>query len=304
MPYLISCPYNGSVPLSVSLVEYPCDHAENNLEIIDNKPHDGVKKRFGVCAKQFTYKNRDFAIKFIEWIHLCRLLGAEKIHLSFEYLHPDASEIVDYLSDQGFIEYYQFFAPSGAEDSKRRSWQTRMLENNILTDCFYRNMNLYDYIVVIDTDEVIMPVNDADYTWEDILARVDDRIYIDGYIANNVFFPETGSPKHSEIPEYMYMLQHTLRTKNFSADGAAVKSFFGTERVLYVHNHFPIKCLNHDLWCVLINFPYEVGQNSHYKINGNWKDLSIMTYDNKTWKHKDALIEAVQKTLRETGFNP
>jgi hypothetical protein len=306
MPYLISCPFDGSVPKSVSLVEHPCENAANNLEIINNQPHGDVKKRFGVCTKQFTYENRDFTIKFIEWVYLCRLLGAEKIHLSFEYLHPDFFKVVDYLRDQGFIEYYQFFNPSGAEDSKRRSWQTRMLETNILTDCFYRNMNLYDYIVVIDTDEVIVPVNDADYTWEDILARVDDRIYIDGYIADNVFFPETGSPKYSEIPEYMYMLQHTLRARKFSSYGQFVKSIFGTNRVVYVHNHRPHQCLNQNMRCMLKQLPRSVGRNNHYRFDedSGGVDLNSTGNDTKIWKYKDQLIKAVQKTLKETGFDP
>lgn len=306
MPYLISCPYSESTPSSVSLVEHPCDEAENNLEIINPQPENGVKKRFGVCSKQVTYEKREFTIKFIEWVHLLRLLGAEKVHISFEYLHPDFFDVADYLKDEGFIEYYPFYDPSGLWDSRRDSWQTCMLEVNILTDCFYRNKNLYDFIVVIDVDEVIIPVNETDMTWEDMVTRVNASVYIDAYVTQNVGFPSVKVPPHSEVPEYMYMLQHTLRTQNFTPPGFSVKSFFGTERVLTVHNHMPHHCLQDHLGCQYLDFPYSVGQNSHFRVIDGYfhEDMTTLVYDNKTWKFKDPLIKAVQKTLRETGFNP
>jgi hypothetical protein len=292
----------------VSLVELPCDHAENNLEIINIQPADGVKKRFGVCTKQMTFENRNFATRFIEWVHMVRLLGAEKVHFSYDYVHPDMFEIINYFEEKGMVETWQYLNPTGISSSKHRRWQNNQLEVTMQTDCFYKVMNLYDFVAVIDIDELIMPVMAEDMTWEDIIRRANVSKYKDAYVSENVYYPEVGAKPIEEIPKYMYMLQHIERSKNFSYPGEAVKSIVGTERVLAIHNHMPHRCIRkkpNNIFCALHIFSTNISQNSHYRDHLDEGTTFNVTQKDKTiWKYKDQLIKAVQKTMKDLDFAP
>lgn len=227
----------------MSLVELPCDHAENNLQILSDQPPDGVKKRFCVCSKYFTFKDKNFIARFIEWVHMVNILGAEKIHFFVKYVHPDMQKVINYFEEQGMMETWNFLEPTGVTDTSDHVWQAYQLEVNTLTDCFYRVKNFYDFVGIMDFDEVIMPVVSEDFTWEDIISRANESEYKDYYVSQNVYYPNKGAPSIPNIPTYMYMLQHVERSQNFSKNGCAVKSLFGTERVLAIHNHAAHYCI-------------------------------------------------------------
>ena len=304
-PYLIECPFQGPTPSSVSLVEFPCDHAENNLKILDNQPTDGSKKRFGVCSKRARLTDRNFAIRFIEWIHMVQLLGAEKVHFSYEFVHPDLFKIINYFEEQGIIETWQYLNPSGIKDSEPVGRQSRQLQINVQTDCFYRVRNLYDFVAIIDFDEVIMPVIEEDLTWEDILKRSAGDA--DAYVSKNVYYPDLRLKSKLEVPHFMYMLQHTARSRNFSKPERSVKSIFRTETVLTVHTHMPHQCIGLQApgyKCRYYDVPTNVSQNSHYRDHLDEEIFNITQEDRTIWKYKEKLVEMVEKTLKDTEFIP
>lgn len=304
-PYLIECPFEGTAPVSVSLVANPCDNAENNLKILNARPVDGVKKRFGVCSKQVSLKNRNYTMRFVEWVHMVRLLGAEKVHFSYRYIHPEVFEVVRYFENQGMLETWEWFDPSNIHDTTDRSWQTRQLQVNLLVDCFYRVKNLYDYVVIIDYDELIMPVMKEDMTWEDIIKRMNCSEHRDAYISQNVYYPEIEADPIEEVPKYLYMLQHVQRSQNFSNYGLAVKSILNTERVLSVHNHMPHQCISEKYQCKLHDIPTNISQCSHYRDHLNDNSTFHITIEDKTiWKYKDQLLIDVKQTLEKVKFVP
>lgn len=235
---------------------------------------------------------------------MVRILGAEKVHFSYKNLHPDFMNIVKHLNDQGIVDAWPFYNPSGVDTSRNGGKQKCLVEMNTLTDCFYRVKNLYDFVAVLDFDEVIFPVNEADMSWDDIIRRANSSVYRDAYISSNVFYPEVNGPTLHDIPSYMYMLQHTQRSRLISLPGSSIKSFFGTERVKVLHNHAPHHCLNHKNKCDVIDLPPSISQNSHYRENLEEHFFKRTVPDKAIWKFKDVLIKAVQKTLNDTGFEP
>ena len=302
---MIECPFNGPAPTSVSLVEFSCDHAENNLKILDIQPTNGRKKRFGVCSKMARLDNRFFVIRFVEWIHMMQLLGAEKIHFSYEYVHPDLFKIINYFEQQGIIETWGYLNPSGIKDSELFSRQSRQLQVNVQTDCFYRVRNMYDFVAIVDLDEIIIPVTEVDLTWDDILKRAIKPHDVDAFVFRNVYYPDLGLKSKLEVPHFLYILQHTARSQNSSPPGDAVKSLFKTETVLTVHNHMPHHCIGSQTHnCKYYDVPINIGQNSHYRNHLDDKVFNI-TQENRTiWKYKEKLIKLVEKTLTETEFIP
>lgn len=109
------------------------------------------------------------------------------------------------------------------------------------------------------------------------------------------------------IFRYMHMLQHVYRTKNFTKPGQYVKCFHNTEKVLTLHNHFPLSCLGSG--CT--SYPIETidAQLHHYRADcvktlkktcEEFRKTSVM--DTTIWKFKDPLIARVTRTLRTLGF--
>lgn len=189
-PYLISCPLNDlkSLPASVSLTTSACSRAENNLKIIS--PAYNVKQKFGVCTSFINFESRDYGVRLIEWIHMLQLLGASKIQIYNRFVHSDVYKVLKYFEDVGMVELKQFFEPRNFE---LHTSEAVAFQLNVLNDCFYRQRNKYEYIVVLDTDEIIMPVNEADKTWGDLINRILKEVegfeHVDSFSAENFYFP-------------------------------------------------------------------------------------------------------------------
>jgi Glycosyltransferase family 92 len=210
---LISCPIVDirKVPRSVSLTTNRCDNAENNLQIIDNHPTDGVKKEFGVCVKQLTYPNRDFIVRFIEWVHMLRILGNTKVHFYNRMIHPELVKVVKYLEQQNLVDMKPFLEPSSLSNRMLRTLPTLILEAAVINDCFYRTKNLYKYLAILDPDEVIIPINESNRSWHDLLQNVPPSY--DVYFQRLITYHNTESKPIEGIPDYLYMLRHVHVTQ-------------------------------------------------------------------------------------------
>jgi Glycosyltransferase family 92 len=311
-PYLITCPFeevDGKVPKFVSLTASSCDNAENLMEIIDNQPSDGTKKKFGVCTKQLSYKNQEVATKFIEWVHLLKILGAEKIHLRNKYVHKDFFAIMNHFEEKNLIEVQPFLEPSGISDTDLDSIQTYMLEQNILNDCFYRVRNLYEYVIFLDIDEIIVPNNQADNNWSDMLktffaSMKRFKVPRDAYYTRHVYFPKIET-SFNEIPKHHNMLSQIQRSANFSEKLEFSKSFNNPDKIIAVHNHNPIICFHRNgNECKLKSISENIAQLNHYRHQIDESEISATVEDKTLWKYKDELIKAVKETMEATNFKP
>jgi hypothetical protein len=171
-PYLISCPFStldGVAPTSVSLTVGKCDRATNNLKIIDNQPSDRPKA-FGVCLEHFAdNSDNDFIVKFIEWVHLQKILGAEKVHLFNHSNQRKLTTIMKHLEDKELVQVQRFQNPSIIDSSDPNSFSSFVLELAMINDCFYRTKSLYRYVAIVDSDEVIMPKNENHKSWHQVV---------------------------------------------------------------------------------------------------------------------------------------
>jgi Glycosyltransferase family 92 len=309
LPYLITCPINfdGEFPTSVSLTAEPCDDAENRLKILDNQPPNGVKQKFGICTKQLKYGGREFIARFIEWVQMLRLLGVHKIHLNMAGpVHPEMEKVLTYYEKQDFIEWVRYQDPSEIADHRMFSSQHRYLQMLILNDCFYRTKDLYDHIVLIDPDEIIIPMKEEDLTWNDIWNRLNSTYYeSDSVSFANVYFPSLRDKPWSDIPTYDYMLQHVKRSKPELKPFMIHKSFFRPENILVVHNHRAFRCLkSKTFWCRGSKVPLEISQLNHYRNTVKDRFLNKTIKDRTIWKYKNELMNAVEETLNKLNFQP
>lgn len=306
-PYLITCPLDKvhHKPTSVSISSKPCSRAENKLIIIDNQPLSGIKKKFGVCTSYITFESRDFGIRFVEWVHMLRILGADKLHIYNRFVHPDVYELLQFFEKSGFVEVLPFLEPR-----EFKMGTTDTLQINMLNDCFYRNKNLYKYIVVQDTDEIILPVNEEDKNWNDLTSRIlnhfkkDDDF--DSYSAGNFYFSNNNlsdAQPLSDVPSYFYMLQHIQRSEKPQPPGRFEKSFNNPDRIVSLIAHYALYCLNEQR-CKRTRIPENIAQLNHYREIVGSSFLGNVTKDKKLWRFKDQLIRDVNETLTATGYVP
>lgn len=179
-PYVIACRVPPQVsdkpPSSVSMVEKRCDTASNNLRVIYNKPER--KKDFAVCVKGLDFLHEDLSVRLVEWIELISLLGADKIYFYELQVHPNVTKVLQHYQSLGIVHVTPLTLPGGQPNVPafqhmyltKKTNHKRQNELIPYNDCLYKHMYEYEYIALLDVDEVIMPVKDA--TWQELMRRV------------------------------------------------------------------------------------------------------------------------------------
>lgn len=325
-PYVIACKvpqshWTKGPPASVSMVEKPCDVASNNLRVIYNKPVQ--KKEFAVCVKGLDFLHEDLSVRLVEWIELITLLGADKIFFYQLQVHPNVTKILDYYQRLGKVHVTPLTLPGGQPNVPafqhmyltKKTNHKRQNELIPYNDCLYKHMYEYEYIALLDVDEVIMPVKDA--TWQELMKnRVLPKAFKirnetrASYNVRNVYFLDDLLHSHGyfdDIPRYMHMLQHVYRSRNFTKPNQYIKCFHNPERVVTLHNHFPLACLG--AGCTSYPIETEDAQLQHYRADCvkslkktcvEYRENSVL--DTTIWRYKDQLVERVTETLRTLGF--
>ncbi|XP_003703438.1 uncharacterized protein LOC100878671 [Megachile rotundata] len=324
-PYVIACKIPQShwlkgPPASVSMVEKPCDTATNNLRVIYNKPER--KKDFAVCVKGLDFLHEDLSVRLVEWIELITLLGADKIYFYQLQVHPNVTKILDHYQRLGKVHVTPLTLPGGQPNVPafqhmyltKKTNHKRQNELIPYNDCLYKHMYEYEYIALLDVDEVIMPVQDL--TWQDLMKRVLSKAFKihnetrASYNVRNVYFLDDLLHSHGyfkDIPKYMHMLQHVYRSMNFTKPNQYIKCFHNPERVVTLHNHFPLACLG--AGCTSYPIETEDAELQHYRSDCvkslkkscvQYRENSVR--DTTIWRYKDQLIERVTRTLETLGF--
>uniref|UniRef100_A0A6P7GVL3 Glycosyltransferase family 92 protein n=1 Tax=Diabrotica virgifera virgifera TaxID=50390 RepID=A0A6P7GVL3_DIAVI len=314
IPYLISCvlpkEFSKRIPESISLVERECDNATNRLRVLYDNP--GKKEDFAVCTKGLSFPN-DISSRLTEWIEMLDVTGVNKIFLYELYTHPNTRRILNYYEKMGKIQVTALTLPGGQSNVpflqhfylQKQILRKRLDEIVPYNDCFYRNMYRYKYIIVIDTDEVIVPMKDDNL--KALMHRVKTKLLATGkiergaaYTVTNVHFVN-GSTEDETIPKHMYMLRHTYRDKEMH-DKEFLKSFLNTEKVLTVFNHYPLDCLKPGP-CLKYHIDSEDAHLQHYRPNCKVKCKGKQhVTDESIWKYRDILIKRVQSTLTNIGL--
>ena len=332
-PFIISCELpqfndgnvsrNLGVPTSVSLAQKPCDNSTNNLRINNVRPP--VIKDFAVCVKGLDFLYTDLSVRLIEWIELIRLLGASQIFFYDLESHPNIKKVLNFYEKQHFVDLTTLTLPGSQPNIpgfrhwylKKKLTNKRQNELTPYNDCLYRNLYSYKYLVLLDIDEVIMPL--VHQNWSELINYVEElALKINhrsrsSYNVRNVYFfddfiDKTDNHEHEHgIPKYFHMLQHVYRSSNFTKPGQYVKSFHNVNQAVSLHNHFPLNCFGS---CTTYPIDTSLAQLQHYRkdcvgtlknsCNSNYKLYPVR--DTTIYKYKDALIEKVTETLTKLKF--
>eukprot|EP00095_Tigriopus_kingsejongensis_P007169 snap_masked-scaffold211_size255937-processed-gene-1.13 protein:Tk07169 transcript:snap_masked-scaffold211_size255937-processed-gene-1.13-mRNA-1 annotation:"PREDICTED: uncharacterized protein LOC103506484" len=330
-PYMLACQIPSShwkeVPVSVSVVENVCDKATNNLRVIYNQLEPGEKKKqFAVCVKGLDFPTDDLSVRLIEWIELLNTLGADKIFLYNLEVHPNVTKVLEHYVKEGKVDLTPISLPGYQPNMQilqhlyLKSKLNNKRQNELIpyNDCLYRNIYRYEYVALLDIDEVILPLKHRD--WSGMMEAVqaaslkvknESRA---SFNFRNVYFMDEMLNAHrpqglyKDIPPYLHMMQHVYRSANYTKPGQYVKCFHNTEKVLILHNHFPLGCLGG----VCTSYPVsnQVGHLQHYRQDcvkslkkscaKEYKNFSVE--DTTIWRYKEEVIARTTDALNRLGF--
>ncbi|KAG7167339.1 putative Glycosyltransferase family 92-like 6, partial [Homarus americanus] len=323
-PYLIQCvvppTHVKRVPESVSLVELPCDKPFNNLRVIKNEPTGGQKEDFAVCVKGLDFSYVDNSIMMVEWLELLHLLGANKVFLYEMGIHPNVSKVLKYYESLGRVDITKLTLPGEQPNARGllhmylKAKMVHKRQNEVIpyNDCLYRNIYRYKYVVLLDTDEFIMPRKTPN--WKSLIEQllaVTEGQPRSSYCARNVYFLDSMQDAHGKVPgvpPYLHMMQHVYRAANYTRPGSYIKCFHNTERVLTLHNHFPFSCLNN---CYHLSIPEADAHLQHYRKDcvGELMKSSCPYFkahtvlDDRILKlYKELMVNNTLHTFRRLGF--
>ncbi|CAF1230640.1 unnamed protein product [Didymodactylos carnosus] len=314
--------------LIITLFETNCTKLGNNLPIRNNRPLDGKKQPFAVCVKGLEFLSEDISVKLIEWIELLNLLGAEKIFFYEFDIHPNISQVLEYYQQQDKVHVEKLTLPGSQPNSpeiREKYLKEKMInrrQNELIpyNDCFYKNIYFYHYILLLDIDEVIMPLQHR--TWLETIQEI-QRNWLNknetytSFSARNVYFLEDLDEENSteigqfneqlNIPPYLHMLTHIYRSSHYTISGAYVKTFFDTERLITLHNHFPLSCFRR---CRAYEINITLAHLQHYRkscVKAIQKSCQTehrlhRIRDTTIWRYKNDLIQRTSLTLKKLNF--
>jgi hypothetical protein len=309
-PFILSCkiPFKG-IPSHVSLVEHPCEHSNNLIKVNHVKNLNyGHKGDFLVCVRGMHFEY-DISSRLVEWIEIMKALRVDKINFHVINIPNNMMRVLKYYENEGIVKIKELKFPETIHDNAIQSYQNELIAYH---ECLYENMNLYNLIVPLDIDEIILPTHEDDSTWRDLLKRaVNNRRYkYDAYSMPNFYFLTNNSRNHN-IGDLHYM-SNVYRTESSSSKGNNVKSFMLTERVLAIHNHMPLVCLDSDK-CKIHFIDKNNGQLSHYRESCNGKTeheeieckelMMSLVKDIRLWKFKKDVVANHRRVLRALNLN-
>ncbi|XP_042890627.1 uncharacterized protein LOC122265379 [Penaeus japonicus] len=259
----------------------------------------------------------------VEWLETLYLLGANKVFLYDLQVHPNTTKVLNYYREAGFVDLSKLTLPGDQPNIpelthrylKERGGYKRLNELIPYNDCLYRNIYSYKYVVLLDTDELIIPRNLS--SWKRLMEVVVEKALKankkprTSFAARNVYFLDSMQEAHGfyqDIPRYMHMLQHVYRARNYTKPGAYIKCFHDTQRVFTLHNHFPFSCLGKG--CHAYAIPTEDAHLQHYRRDcvGELRktcenEFKVNTVkDTAIWRYKSQLLTRSSRTLRRLGF--
>lgn len=207
-PWVITCKVprikglkKGTAPDSVSLVQTKCDtRISNNLRVINERPP--VKEKFAVCVKGLDFATQDLSVRLVEWLELLKILGASKVFLYELEIHPNISKVLDHYVKSGLVKLTPITLPGdqpnlpGFRHLYLKNKLTAKRQNEIIpyNDCLYRNLYTYEYLALLDIDEIIMPLQHMD--WYGLMDQVQKESLSEknytraSYNVRNVYFLE------------------------------------------------------------------------------------------------------------------
>ena len=246
-PMLYICRLNrlrSSLPISVRISNVSsCDATFSSAELpVGNLEHKKnkflPKKKFGVFLGGPLVLKENLIENLTKFIRMSQLLGADLFTI---YVHPE-------LTGQDAIDFLQKTYPKTVRLIEWKNFEVhRPLHYYgqlvLITDCLYRSMYEVEYLVMMDLDEVILPVNQN--SWAELVKDLEKHGRFAAYSFLNRFF---APPSHFDIANDLNStMGFDPETVFYGAPESKVAGYFGnTEVPAYFSRTQEVECyFNH-----------------------------------------------------------
>ncbi|RXG55318.1 hypothetical protein Avbf_19113, partial [Armadillidium vulgare] len=210
----------------------------------------------GICGKGLHYYNNDYSPRLIEWVEILKILGVSKIFLYKIKCHKNVEKVLDFYEKEGIVKVitFRFPPPIVQEGTFIRLWaktvkkEYRSVQNIYLNDCLLRNKDDFDYLGVMDSDEI--PILKKHRSLPELFMFLRQKYnQPESYFFKwKIFFRDL----KSEIPplnemDRSYIFRHNIRTRLMSMETKLYetngKTFHDTNQVAWVspHRNMPMK---------------------------------------------------------------
>ena len=298
----ILCPVTKPyVPQSVSIVSSKEDPVVSNQLPVHNYMNgtgtSEVKtdiKSVGVCVQPVHF-NYDKILELLEFIELNKILGVTKFTLYNHTISPDVSCILEQYVIEGSVEVLPWELNIESKTEIR-------IEGIFaaFNDCLYRNMNDFQYLMLIDFDEFIIP--HITETLPQMLSYIDSSPKVQGrvtssYIFQNAFFYRQ-FPDDDQAESILRVLRKTQRKSKFHPPSVRSKYICVARNINEVGNHFIWEFSHGNRF----NVPTEYGYLHHYRTCEFGGDDCINTesvVDRTMFKYRHLLVQTIKHRVRK-----
>lgn len=300
------------IPQLVALVfDDRCNVALNAVKVVqppssqdEERMRSDGRLRTGICVKYLSFPDEDISLRMVEWMEMMKILGASRV-IAYDIgkLHPNTSRTLAKYRNDGYLDLRPYKMLGCRNRKENEILCHRLNEVLLYNDCLYRNMYDFDYMAVIDVDEVPMPLGNLT-NWSDLLRVLITRDVEcssrSSYCFRNIYYPRE-LPEDPKMPKDFLMLSHLTRVAEYCQPAFYAKCLHNTDSVALLHNHFPLA------WndaCSPETVPLELGQLQHYRNVRNQKQLKDPPpqRDDNIRRFRHQLIRNSRKVHRQLGW--
>ena len=297
--YSCALPVSYPLPSHISLATDACRNSTMYLPVTTSHRADW-QHEFGVCV----------AIAFgtiatetlVEWIEFHRLMGVTEFNIYDGNLSTNMSGILQYYSDRGVVRVYPM--PPPVMDFSKKG--VKLSSPASLNDCMLRNMYRYRYMIILDFDELILPVHAHNYT--EMLQVIDLAEKLPSswmsYTFRNVYHFHHFQQDQLQ-PKYLRTMRYKDRIKP-SGYLFAPKSFIDPRTCLSVFNHYCWKRFPSSDKRWTIDVRTDIAMSHHYRDCQFGKDkCDVLSKerqrDDTVMRYKNVLDSRVKTVLDDQG---
>ncbi|XP_063001052.1 uncharacterized protein LOC134411261 [Elgaria multicarinata webbii] len=285
------------------------DFAQLPVFEIKNRNIESSSLEFTVCISTMfgDYNN---VLQFIQSIEMYKILGAQKVIIYKNKCSRLMEKVLQYYVSEGTIEIVPW--PINLYLKVSSYWHYSMDVKDIgyygqitaLNDCIYHNMYRSKYVLLIDADEIILPIKDAD--WKSLMQRLQEKnpgagvfLFENHVFRNNVFTSTTSFnfSSWSTVPG-VNLFQHIYKEPN-------KKGVFNNRKMVID----PRKVIQTSVHSVLAMYGEPVEVSGDIAINFHCRipkrtDLveKSLIRDPILWRYNTSLIENINQVLHKSNL--
>ncbi|XP_066460412.1 beta-1,4-galactosyltransferase galt-1-like isoform X1 [Eleutherodactylus coqui] len=296
-----SPPSCDSVYMSIDTNESE-DIREAPVFQIPQVPVGSFSAKFSVCISAF-YGQYNNPLQVIQAIEMYKILGASRVTIYNNSCHDNVDKVLRHYIEEGVVDVIPWPIDTFLRTSKKWKY-VEGLDSEIgyygqtasLNDCIYRNMYTSEFVVLIDIDEIILPVKHLD--WSSLMRSLQER-----YPGASVFrfenhafpssFKGTGFNPWKHVPGTT-ILQH-YREPSDKESIKPRKMIINPRKVFQTSVHSVLKGEGYS-----VDIPRQYGFLFHckQKRNKKYSDTDLIK-DEIIWRYNMSLVPKVDGVIQK-----